>query len=131
MIHPVRVIFGDTDMMGVVYYANYLRYFEGARAAWFRDIGRSYTDLSNLGIGFPVTEAQCRYRRPAFYEDALDIDVRVTQVKGASIRFEYRITREDELLATGFTVHACVGERGRPQRIPQELAAEIRVEPSA
>src|ERR1041384_1719806 len=65
--HDVRVIFGDTDQMGVVYYANYLRYFEGARAAYWRALGRSYKDLEAWGIALPVVEAHCEYRRPAYY----------------------------------------------------------------
>ena len=74
MIHQVRVIFGDTDQMGVVYYANYLRYFEGARAAFLRHVGRSYKDLEAWNVALPVVEAHCRYRKPAHYEDLLDLD---------------------------------------------------------
>ena len=68
MIHPVRVIFGDTDQMGVVYYANHLRFFEAARAAFLREHGLSGRDLTDLGVGFPVAEVHCKYRRPARYE---------------------------------------------------------------
>jgi acyl-CoA thioester hydrolase len=128
MIHSLRVIYGDTDMMGVVYYGNYLRYFESARSAWFRDIGRSYRDLEALGIGFPVVEAHCRYRRPARYEDVLDIDVRITELKGASLRFAYRIRKDGEDIASGYTVHACTDGTGRPVPIPAELRDAIGIE---
>ena len=74
MIHQVRVIFGDTDQMGVVYYANYLRYFEASRAAYLRDFGKSHADLDAWGVALPVVEAHCRYRQPARYEDLLDIE---------------------------------------------------------
>ena len=67
--HEIRVIFGDTDQMGVVYYANYLRFFESSRAAYWRALGRSYKDLEAAQIALPVIEAHCNYRRPAYYED--------------------------------------------------------------
>lgn len=125
MIHPVRVIFGDTDQMGVVYYANYLRYFESARAALLRHRGRSQKDLVRWGIGLPVIEAHCRYRKPAHYEDLLEVNVAVTDIRSASLKFVYEINRDGALLADGYTVHACVGKNGRPCRIPGELRALI------
>ena len=125
MIHQQRVIFGDTDQMGVVYYGNYLRFFEASRAAWLRSLGYSNKDLSRLGVAFPVAEAHVKYRRPAHYEDLLDVEVKVTELRGASMRFEYQVRREEEVLATGFTVHACVSPEGRPVRFPAELRALI------
>jgi len=122
VIYQHRVIFGDTDQMGVVYYANFFRFFEASRAAYFRSLGRSNRDLDEWGIGLPVTEAHCRYRRSAHYEDLLDIQVSIPQLRAASMRFVYRIEREGTLLAEGFTVHACVGSAdGRPRRVPQPL----------
>jgi acyl-CoA thioester hydrolase len=126
MIHEVRVIFGDTDQMGVVYYANYLRYFEGARAAFLRSVGRSYRDLQAWDVALPVVEAHCRYRRPAGYEDLLAVEVWVSQVRGASMKFDYAVRREGELLADGWTRHACIDGRGRPRRMPAELAALVQ-----
>jgi acyl-CoA thioester hydrolase len=125
MIHEVRVIFGDTDQMGVVYYANYLRYFEGARAAYLRAAGRSYKDLQAWDVALPVVEAHCKYRRPAYYEDVLHVEVSVSEVRGASLRFDYAVRRDGELLADGFTRHACIDGRGRPRRMPAELAALV------
>lgn len=121
MRHQVRVIFGDTDQMGVVYYANYLRWFEGARAAYLREHGLSNRDLTELGVGFPVAEAHCRYRRPAYYEDLLDVDITLPEMGRAQVRFEYRVLRGEELLADGWTVHACIGGGGRIVRIPERL----------
>jgi acyl-CoA thioester hydrolase len=129
MIHQVRVIFGDTDQMGVVYYANYLRFFEGARAAFLRSLGRSHADLDAWDVALPVVEAHCRYRRPAHYEDLLAVDVDVTEVRGASMRFEYAVSRDGTVLADGFTRHACVDRTGRPKRIPAELLALIEQRP--
>jgi len=121
MRHEVRVIFGDTDQMGVVYYANYLRYFESARSAYWRDLGKSYKDLVDAGIALPVIEAHCKYRRSALYEDLLDIDVVVSALHAASMRFVYKVWRGGELLADGFTRHAVIGPDGKPCALPQLL----------
>ena len=131
MIHQQRVIYGDTDMMGVVYYANYLRYFEAARSTWFREvIGRSYRDFEALGLGSPVAEATCRHRQPSYYEDVLEVDARVTELKRASLRFDYLVARDGAEIARGHTVHVCVGPKGRPTRLPSELRDAIEVEPA-
>ena len=125
MRHDIRVIFGDTDQMGVVYYANYLRYFESARAAYWRALGKSYKDLEAWGIALPVVEAHCFYRRPAYYEDVVSVETRVSELRGASLRFAYQITRGDELLADGTTRHAVVGSDGRPRALPTGLRDAI------
>lgn len=129
MIHEIRVIFGDTDQMGVVYYANYLRYFEAARAGYWRGCGRTHKDLDNWGVALPVVEAHARYRRPSFYEDLLAIEVEVIELRSASLRFGYRVRCGAELRATGFTRHAIVGPSGRPRALPDELRAELTVVP--
>ena len=126
MKHEVRVIFGDTDQMGVVYYANYLRYFEGARAAYWRALGRSYRDLEDAGVALPVIEAHCNYKRPAHYEDLLEIDVAVSEMRAASFRFVYAVTRGVELLAEGYTRHAVIGANGKPRAFPEHLRALIQ-----
>jgi acyl-CoA thioester hydrolase len=125
MKHEIRVIFGDTDQMGVVYYANDLRYFESARAAYWRDLGKSYQDLVDWGVALPVVEAHCNYKRPAHYEDLLVVDTRVSEVRGASLRFAYRVLRADVLLAEGHTRHAVIGPDGRPKALPDVLRASI------
>ncbi len=125
MKHEIRVIFGDTDQMGVVYYANYLRFFESARADYWRSLGRSYKDLVAWGVAIPVVEAHCDYKRPAYYEDVLVVDVDVIEIRAASIRFGYRVGRGDDLLATGYTRHAAIGTDGRPVRLPLQLVASI------
>jgi acyl-CoA thioester hydrolase len=121
VIHQVRVIFGDTDQMGVVYYGNYMRYFEASRAAFLRSFGKSHKDLDAWGVALPVVEAHCRYRRPAFYEDLLDVVVDVDELRGASMRFTYRVERGSELLAEGWTRHASIGPDGRPRAVPGPL----------
>jgi acyl-CoA thioester hydrolase len=128
MIHEQRVIFGDTDQMGVVYYANYLRYFEASRAAFLRSFGRSHADLDAWGVALPVVEAHCRYRLPARYEDLLHVNVTIGEVRGASLRFDYRVTRGADLLADGFTRHAVIGPDGRPRAMPPEFRAMVTSE---
>jgi len=121
MRHEVRIIFGDTDQMGVVYYANYLRFFEASRAAYWRSLGRSYKDLEAAQVALPVIEAHCNYKRPAFYEDLLEVDVEIADVRAASLRFIYAIYRGDELIADGYTRHAVIGPNGRPRALPPEM----------
>lgn len=125
MRHEIRVIFGDTDQMGIVYYANYLRFFESARAAYWRDLGRSYQDLVDWGVAMPVVEAHCEYKRPAHYEDLLVVEVEVSEVRAASLRFAYRVLRGDTVLATGHTRHAITGPDGKPKALPDVLRAAI------
>ncbi len=127
--HEIRIIFGDTDQMGVVYYANYLRFFESARAAYWRGLGRSYKDLVEWGIAMPVVDAQCSYKRPAHYEDLLVVETWVSEVRGASVRFAYRILRDGVLLAEGSTRHAIIGNDGRPKRLPAQLVEVIPAPP--
>jgi acyl-CoA thioester hydrolase len=120
----LRVIYGDTDQMGVVYYANYFRYFEFARSEYFRACGGSYADLEREGALLPVVEAHCDYRASARYDDVLVIRTRVTDVKRVSLTFRYELFREGHFerpLCTGHTVHACVTREGRPTRLPESL----------
>jgi acyl-CoA thioester hydrolase len=119
----VRVIYGDTDQMGVVYYANYFRYFELARGEFLRAKGASYRDIEQEGAMLPVVEAHCHYRASARFEDLLVIETSVTEVRRASLTFEYALRREGEtqLLCTGKTVHACVRKDGRPTRLPESV----------
>ena len=120
----VRVIYGDTDQMGVVYYANYLRYFEFARSELLRSHGRSYREMEAEGLSLPVVEATCRYVAPARYEDVLLVGIEVPTVTRVTLTFRYQVTREGEsaVLCTGSTLHACLGKTGRPARLPDWVA---------
>lgn len=121
MKHEIRVIFGDTDQMGVVYYANYLRFFESARAAYWRSLGKSYKDLEAAQVALPVIEAHCNYKKPSYYEDLLEVDVTVGELRAASLRFVYAIRRGSDLVADGYTRHAVIGPSGRPRALPDEF----------
>ena len=117
-----RVLYGDTDQMQVVYYASYLRFFEGARNEWIRALGLTYAEIESRGIFLPVIEAQVRYLRPARYDDLLEVPVQVAHTR-VKIRFDYVVHRQGEpaALALGHTVHACVNREGRPTRAPDWL----------
>ncbi len=118
----IRVIYGDTDRMGVVYYANYLRFFEAGRNEFVRAKGLRYRDFEETHrLMLPVVEAAVQYRSPAHYDDLIAVETSLTEMKRASARFAYRVVRGAELLATGHTVHACVDFDGRVQRMPREL----------
>jgi len=123
----VRVIYGDTDQMGVVYYANYLRYFEFARSELLRAHGRSYREMEAEGLSLPVVEATCRYVAPARYEDVLLVGIEVPAVTRVTLTFRYQVTREGEsdVLCTGTTLHACLGKGGRPARLPEWVASMV------
>ena len=125
MILQYRVIFGDTDQMGVVYYGNYMRFFEASRASFLRSFGKSHADLDAWGVALPVVEAHCRYRRPAHYEDVLGVDVRVSELRAASLWFAYEIHRGDERIADGTTRHAVLGNDGRLRALPPALRDAI------
>jgi acyl-CoA thioester hydrolase len=124
--YRVRVIYGDTDQMGVVYYANYLRFFEGARAHYIRGLGMSYGDIESRGILLPVYEATVNYLKSARYDDLIRVDLSQTHTR-VKIRFEYKVHREGDnaVLALGHTVHVCVGREGRPTRAPDWLLAAL------
>jgi acyl-CoA thioester hydrolase len=122
----IRVIYGDTDQMGVVYYANYLRFFEAGRNEFIRAKGLRYRDFEEAyRLRLPVAEATVRYQSPARYDDLLDLEVALAEVRRASARFDYRLLREGTLLATGHTVHACVDLEGRLQRLPPPLVERL------
>ena len=101
-----RVLYGDTDQMGVVYYATYLRFFEGARGEWIRDLGLTYAQIEERGIYLPVLEVGVRYLKPARYDDVLEIHLRVSHTR-VKVRFEYKVYRlgSTEVLILGHTVH--------------------------
>lgn len=123
-----RVIYGDTDQMGFVYYGNYLRYFEIARNEFLRQAGARYRAFEEThGLMLPVVEAHVRYRRPARYDDELAIRAAIVDVRGASARFVYEIRRlpDGEQLVEGYTVHACIDGEGRVARLPPELRAAL------
>jgi len=124
----IRVIYGDTDQMGVVYYGNYLRFFEAARSDFLREKGARWRDVeSRHGVYLPVIEAKVNYKRPAFYDDMLVIETALAELGRASLRFEYKVLRGDDLLASGHTLHACVDKQGDIREFPAALSERLRI----
>ena len=119
-VATVRVIYGDTDAGGIVYYGNYLRWFEVGRAELMRRKGFSCRDVMEQdGVLLPVIEAGVAYHAPARYDDVLRVHAEIREFRGVRLTFGYRIEREDgALLAAGHTVHAFTGREGRPVRPP-------------
>lgn len=113
-----RVRYGDTDQMGVAYYANYFYWFEIGRTEFCRAHGRSYADWEAEGVFLPVVESHCRYRHPARYEDEIVIYTKIGDLRAGSVVFECRIerARDGVQLAAGWTRHAFVDAGGRVLR---------------
>ena len=122
-VSRIRVRYAETDQMGVVYYANFFVWFEVGRTDLLRASGWSYREMEAGGVGLPVIEAHCVYRRPARYDDDLEIRTRGTLVSPVRVQFEYEVVRsaDDLSLATGRTVHAALDKDGRPCRIPERV----------
>jgi acyl-CoA thioester hydrolase len=130
----VRVIYGDTDQMGMVYYANYLRYFEIARNEYLRLAGATYRTFEEThGLMLPVVEAQVSYHRSARYDDELLISAAVHARGAASVRFEYEIHRASDgaRLVSGRTIHACITRQGRVVRLPEAMRAAVGLPPAS
>jgi acyl-CoA thioester hydrolase len=127
-ITSCRVIYGDTDQMGVVYYANYLRWFERGRSELLRQLGLPYATIEENGYHFPVVEVSCRYHQSARYDDLIRIETEIAEIGRATLTFHYRIRREADagLLATGATKHACLDRRLQVARIPKILEDAVK-----
>jgi len=124
----VRVRYKDTDTMQVVYYGNYLTYFEVARVEFLRQHDRPISAV-NTKLHMPVAEAHVKYLRPARLDDLLEVRCWISDKKRASFRFDYEVRNEDqELLASGFTRHACLDPAtGRMIAIPDWLQSVMTV----
>ena len=107
--------------MGVVYYANYLVWFEVGRTDLLRQAGWSYREMERDGYSLPVVQAACEYRRPALYDDELEVRTTGLLLSPVRVRFDYRIVRagDETTLAEGHTVHASLDNQGRPRRLPE------------
>ena len=121
----LRVRYAETDQMGVVYYANYLVWFEVGRTDWLRAAGSTYRAMEADGVSLPVIEAHSEYRRAARYDDELEIRTTATLLTPVRVRFDYQIWRsgEEAPLAIGHTIHAAMDPNGRPCRLPTAVRA--------
>ena len=124
---PVRVYYEDTDFSGAVYHAGYLRFLERGRTELLRDLGVDQASLfaAEPPLGFAVARLEVDFRRPARMDDLLEVETRVAAVAGASLTMPQRVTRGGVILVEA-TVRVAAVSRGRPTRLPGELAALLR-----
>jgi len=123
-----RVYYADTDHGGVVYYSNYLKWFEIGRTEILRQAGFNYSDFEKQGLMAPVVEVHCNYKQPAKYDDMIIIKTEIGNIGNRSIRFNYDIIRKEdnEILAEGYTVNVFVDKRtGKSTRISDELGKAL------
>jgi len=125
----IRVTYAETDAMGIVYYANYLRWLEVGRTELMRSLGIAYKEMEARGAFLPVSEVYCKYHASARYDDILIIETTVDFLKRASIQFSYRILRQSDgtLLITGSTLHAFVDREGKIVKVPSALRAKLNI----
>jgi acyl-CoA thioester hydrolase len=114
----VTVRYAETDMMGVVYHANYLPWFEVGRTTLLKEVGVPYRQLEAEGFRLPVLEISAKYLRPALYDDLITVITRLKEKPIIRIKLEYEVRRGDELLATGQSIHAFIDLAGKPVRPP-------------
>ncbi|ADH85587.1 acyl-CoA thioesterase [Desulfurivibrio alkaliphilus] len=125
--HALRVLYGDTDAGGVVYYANYLRFCEAGRTELMRAQVVSYRSLEEQGVILPVVDCRVRYKASARYDDLLTVETSLVEVKAVSCRFNYRLSNEQgRLLALAYTTHAAVDRSGKLTRLPPEILAGLQ-----
>lgn len=122
----VTVRFAETDAQGIAHNANYLVWFEVARVGYLAEYTGGYQGLRDQGVESLVLESHVRYRQPARFDDRLSIHARIRELRGARFRFDYVVTRGGDVIADGWTSHACVDAKTlRPVRIPAALAESI------
>ena len=124
----LRVRYGETDQMGVVYHGNYATYCEVARVEFFRELGMPYKQLEESGIMLPVTELNLKFHKPAYYDDVLEIKTTLAKIpRGIRLTFHYEIYNEkQELLTTGTAVLAFIDMHTRkPVRCPDYMTRNL------
>jgi acyl-CoA thioester hydrolase len=123
----IRVYYEDTDTCGIVYYANYLKFFERARTEWLRSVGFEQQKVADeLGLRFVIARVECDFRQPARLDDVIDVDVRVARAGSASIVFDQTAKRGDTVLATARVRAGCIESNSLiPMPMPPLLRAAV------
>jgi acyl-CoA thioester hydrolase len=117
----IRVRYSEADAMGFLHHGNYFAYFEMGRTELLRASGGNYRQMEEAGMLMVVVSIECKYRKPARYDDLLTLKTRVVRVTPAKIEHDYRLYRDGELLTEARSVLACVDRAGCVQRIPEEF----------
>jgi acyl-CoA thioester hydrolase len=124
--HPIRVYYEDTDLAGIVYYANYLRFIERARTEWVRAAGVDQVALrADAGVVFAVRRVEADYLAPARFDDVLEVRTALRELGGARITLQQDIWRGDDRLFASVVVLVAIGADGRPMRLPAALRARL------
>jgi acyl-CoA thioester hydrolase len=123
----IRVIYADTDAMGIVYHTNYIRWFEIGRTELLRSVGIVYAAMEAAGYNLPLTEAYCNYLFPAKYDQIIVVETELEYLKRASMKFLYTIWDEEREkdLVEGYTIHACTNKMGKIVRIPSFILDRV------
>ena len=117
----IRVYYEDTDMAGIVYYANYLRYIERGRSEWVRDNGMDQNAMKAEGVVFAVRRVEADYLHPAKLDDELIVETDVISVTAARMVMEQRVKRDELVLFHATVTVVCIGENGLPTRLPAKV----------
>jgi acyl-CoA thioester hydrolase len=125
---PVRVYYEDTDLAGIVYYANYLKYIERARSEWVRDLGIDQTQLRAEGLVFAVRRVEADYLAPARFDDLLAVQTSARSISAARVVLEQRVLRAEAVLFTALVTLVCLGPDGRPTRLPSMLRLAVKTD---
>jgi acyl-CoA thioester hydrolase len=122
-VSRIRVRYAETDQMGIVYYANYLVWFEVGRTDLLRLTGWSYREMEIDGFALPVVEAHCEYRQSARYDDEIEVVTTGAVLSAVRVQFDYQVVRtaDGATLADGHTVHASLDTGGKPRRLPDRI----------
>jgi acyl-CoA thioester hydrolase len=122
MMHrkEIRVYYEDTDMAGIVYYANYLRYIERARSDWVRDMGIEQLAMKEAGVVFAVRRVEADYIMPARFDDILEVRTTLDSLSAAKMVMAQEVWRGEDLIFTAKVLIVCIGAGGKPVRLPAE-----------
>ncbi len=124
---PYRVSMAEVDAYGVMYYSRFFELFERGRTELFRALGIEYRQiLQQKQILMPVVEAACRYVAPVVYDDLITLETAITNIGTRGIRFDYRVLRDDVVLAVGFTQHIFIDPQGRPVSFGKEVVELLK-----
>jgi acyl-CoA thioester hydrolase len=125
----MRVTWADTDAAQVVHFSRFFAYFEKAEEEFYRSMGFNFTDMRNKGFWLPRVEAFCEYRKPARFDDMLEVELEVEELKEKAMRLGFKITNKEtaELLAGGYLVVVAANRNtGKATRIPREFVDKLK-----
>ncbi|MEE8340487.1 MAG: thioesterase family protein [Candidatus Neomarinimicrobiota bacterium] len=126
-VYKTRIYYRDVDKMGIVYYTRYLEYFEAARTELLRSIGFDVTKIEQMGYFLPVIACHCNYKKPAKFDDRLNIITKIKQLPRSSMKIEYEVFNSEKmLLVDGYTIHSFVNSNGNAVKPPKILIEKLR-----